>query len=466
MKNIYNDNFLLTNAFGKKIYHEVAKDLPIIDFHNHIDIAALAANRHYENIYQLWVQHDPYKHRAMRIWGIPERRITGEASDEDKFIAWAECLRATVGNPLFHWSCMELDFLTGTKEVLAPKNAREIWKAINKKLGKDGFGAFQIIKSFGVEMLCTSDDLLDTLEHHIKLSKEHSSIVCIPSLRSDSIIAVNQPTFHTWLEKLHLITETEIKDLFSYKKAISKRLDFFDNAGCLLSDHSLDSGWQFILTGEARAKVLFEKLLQKKEVAREETVELQSHLLQFLGIEYAKRRWKMQLHIGAHRYTSSRLRKTTGSAGGYACIGNTADISSLSNFLDFLDKEKHLPGTILYTLNPADNAAFASLTGSFSQDNVKGKMQYGPAWWYNDQLDGIVAQIKTLSSYGLLATSIGMTTDSRSVLSFTRHEYYRRILCNIIGSWVKDGNLPNDVEYLSTLIKNISYYNAKNWIKK
>ncbi len=466
MKNIYNDMFLLSNALGKKLYHEVAAALPIIDFHNHIDIAALAVNKRYENIYQLWVQQDPYKHRAMRICGIAENRITGTATEEDKFRAWAECMEATAGNPLFHWSCMELYFLIQSKEILTPKNAGKIWKAANKNLQKKDWCALDIVKKSGVEMLCTSDDLLDTLEHHIAISKQQENISCLPSLRGDSMIAFHQPTFFFWLEKLKAITHLSIHNLEDYKAAICKRLDFFDKAGCLLSDHSLDDGFQFIPTDAATAMTLFQQLLNKEDLSAIEIIALQSCLLHFLGTEYAKRKWKLQLHVGAHRYTSSRLRKLAGGAGGFACIGNTVHVPSLCRFLDELEKENRLPKIILYTLNPADNAVFASLTGSYAEDGVKGKIQYGPAWWYNDHYEGITLQLLALSSYGLLSTSIGMTTDSRSILSFTRHDYYRRILCNLIGIWVEEGKLPDDKDFLTNMIKNISYNNIKNWIQK
>jgi glucuronate isomerase len=485
MKNIYDDNFLLFNSYGKRLFHEVAKDLPIIDWHNHVDPSLLATDKSFDNIYQLWVQNDPYKHRAMRIFGIAENLITGsEPTDYDKFLAWAKCLPHTVGNPLFHWSCMELKQVFGIDKVLTTENAAEIWATANALLKQDNYRARAIVKGFGLEMLCTSDDLLDSLEHHISYSKfqnsevqrsesgtseirnQKSEIQCLPSLRSDSIINFNQPAFFSWLEKLENLTEISVKNLENYKKAVVQRLDFFDTNGCLLSDHSFDGGFQFIKTPPSVAARLFDKFLEKKTLTDTECIRLQSHVLHFLGIEYAKRNWKMQLHIGAHRFTSSTLRQKVGAAGGFAGIGKAADISSLCYLLDELDLENSLPKTILYTLNPADNAAFATLTGSFSTDNVQGKIQFGPAWWYNDHYEGITQQLLDLSSYGLLSTTIGFTTDSRSILSFTRHDYYRRILCNLIGSWVETGKLPDDWAFLSDLVRRIAYENIKNWIKK
>ena len=301
---------------------------------------------------------------------------------------------------------------------------------------------------------------------HSDIQNPTSEIRCLPSLRSDSIIAFNQPSFFKWLEKLEILTSIKIGNLDDYKKAVTHRLDFFDKIGCLLSDHSFDSGFKYVSTAPSVSATLFDNLLKNKGLDSNDFVELQSHVLHFLGLEYAKRQWKMQLHIGAHRYTSSTLRNKVGGAGGFACIGSAADMPSLSLLLDELDVQQGLPKTILYTLNPADNAAFASLTGSFSEDNVRGKIQFGPAWWYNDHYEGIVQQLLDLSSYGLLSTTIGFTTDSRSILSFTRHDYYRRILCNLIGQWVEVGKLPDDEAFLSNLIKNIAYFNIKNWIRK
>jgi glucuronate isomerase len=315
-------------------------------------------------------------------------------------------------------------------------------------------------------MLCTSDDLLDTLEHHIALAKGKDGITCLPSLRSDSIITFSTSAFFTWLDRLQTITGVPVNDLLSYKRAIINRLHFFDGRGCLLSDHSLDSGFKFVPTDDEVASSIFKNVLSKEPVVEDDFIRLQSHLLYFLGKEYAGKGWKMQLHIGAHRYTSTTLRNKVGPAGGYACIGNTADVASVCLLLDELDKQKNLPKTILYTLNPADNAVLASMTGSFAEDGIQGKIQFGPAWWYNDHYEGITQQLVALSSYGLLSTAIGMTTDSRSILSMVRHQYYRRILCNLIGSWVEEGRLPDDWQLLSSMVSNISYNNIRNWIKK
>lgn len=459
------DNFLLYNKTAEALY-DVAKGIPVIDPHNHVDPSSLAANKTFENIYQLWIKPDQYKSRAMRQLGVPEQLITGDASDFEKYIAWAGALQHTVGNPIFHWSCMELKEIFGITEVLTLNNAEEIWNSANALLANEALRPINILMRFGVEMLCTSDDLIDTLEHHITLQQLKTGINCLPSLRGDSIIAFGQPQYFDWLTRLEETSGIKVLDLSFYKKAIINRLHFFNEVGCLLSDHSLDTGFRFISTDELTANALFEKVLRRENISGEELTQLQSHLLIFLGREYAQRSWKMQLHIGANRFTSSRLREVAGPAGGYACIGNTVHVPSLCLFLDSLDKEQCLPKTVLYNLNPSDNAVFASLTGSFSEDGVKGKIQYGPAWWFNDHIEGITQQLVTLSSYGLLSTSIGMTTDSRSILSFIRHDYFRRILCNLLGAWAEEGKIPADINFLTTLAKDITYNNIKNWIKK
>lgn len=464
MKGVYHRDFLLLNDTARDLYHNAASLLPVIDPHNHIDASALATNKRYENIYQLWVQSDPYKHRAMRMFGVAENLITGNAPDYDKFMAWATCAPYTIGNPLFHWSCMELQILFGIDDVLNTDNAKEIWERTNAKLAGAGFGAADIVKKLNVETLCTSDDLLDGLEHHRAMKEMHSGPTCLPSLRGDSILQFSPPHFGIWLDRLNQLTSLSVTNLREYKTAITNRLNFFDEAGCLLSDHSLDSGFQYNHCDEAKAQSIFQQLLVSDSISEEDIVLLQSHLLHFLGTEYSKRGWKLQLHIGAYRYTSSVLREKAGPAGGYACIGNAVDVKALCALLDGLDKKHCLPGTILYTLNPADNAVFASLCGSYAEDGVQGKIQFGQAWWYNDHEQGIRQQLLALSSYGLLYTSVGMTTDSRSILSFVRHEYFRRILCNWIGSMLEEGKLPNDIIFLSTLVQNISYHNIKNWM--
>lgn len=457
-------DFLLYNATAQELFHNHVKQLPIIDYHNHLDPGAIATDKKYQTIGELWVSSDPYKHRAMRINGIPERAISGEADDKEKYAAWAQTYPNTVGNPLFHWSALELKRLFGIDELLTPQNSDAIWQACNASLQKEDFSTIGILKKWNTETLCTSDDLLDDVSIHQKATEKAGSFSVLPSLRADSIIAFGTLGFKKWQERLNTIHP--VKNLEDYLHAVSLRLNAFDAAGCRLSDHALDNGFRFSLPKKEEAEKLFIHYLQTDSITTEELVRLKSYLLYMLAKEYASRGWIMQLHIGAERFTSSRLRHLAGPAGGYATIGSACDIRSLCLFLDSAESDGLLPKTIVYTLNPADNAALAVLTGSFATDNIWGKIQYGPAWWYNDHKEGMENHFRTLSAYGLLSRFIGMTTDSRSILSFSRHEYFRRILCQYIGNLAERKEIPNDMEYLSQLAGNIAYHNAKEWVLK
>lgn len=458
-----NDNFYLKSELAIELFHSVVKDLPVIDYHNHLNPKDLAINRKFLNITDAWISFDPYKHRAMRITGVPENEITGTASDKQRFLNWASTVPKTLGNPLFVWNALELKRIFNIDEILSEKNANEIWNECNAQLAKDGFGTVDILKKFKLKTAITSDDLLDDLNFH-KEATGKQGIEVFPSLRGDSILNIEQASFLTWFDKLQQSTNQYISNLDDYKIALIGQLNKFSDAGCRLADHSLDGGFQFCFTSESLASKVIKKWEQGNELNIEEVSQFKNYLLKFLVGEYSKRNWTLQLHIGAQRFTSSRLRNLAGSAGGYATMGVSCDIAGLCSFLDSLEYEGNLPRTILYTLNPADNEVFATLTGSYAEDGVPGKIQFGPGWWYNDQYEGIRKQMTDLASYGLLSQFIGMTTDSRSVFSFSRHEYFRRILCNLVAEWVETGNLPYDYDLLSNLVKNISYNNSKNLI--
>jgi len=464
MKYFLNKNFLLNNQTAETLFHSVASSLPLIDYHNHLNPQHLAENKQFETIAELWVTGDPYKHRTMRINGIPENGITGNAPDKEKFLNWVKTFPKTMGNPLFHWTCLELKEIFDVDELLSEKNAEAIWTHCNVKLHGNGFRAIDLLRKWNAETVCTSDDLLDDLEPHQVATNLNLGLTVLPSLRSDSMIAFETPGFKGWLSKLSQTVGLEITSLNLYKEALLSKLDKFDLAGCRLADHSLDGGFVFDFSEDTNPDELFARLISGTTLPAKEIVILKTHIMVFLGLEYGKRNWVMQLHIGAQRYTSSRLRKLVGPAGGFATIGQSCDIAGLSAYLDALDLKANLPKTILYTLNPADNAPLATLTGSFSQDGIAGKIQFGPAWWYNDHYDGMKKQITTLANHGLLSHFIGMTTDSRSILSFSRHQYFRRLLCNIIGEWVENGHLPNDYELLNQLVADISYNNSKKLI--
>lgn len=464
MKNFLDENFLLSNKTAETLFNSVVHQLPVVDYHNHLNPQYLAENKRFENISELWVTGDPYKHRAMRINGIPEQGITGSASEKEKYLNWVKTFPKTLGNPLFHWTCMELKHIFGIDELLSEKNADVIWNHCNAQLKEEGYRAIDLLRKWNAETVCTSDDLLDDLTPHQKATGLNLGLTVLPSLRSDSMIAFDTPGFADWLKRLSANAGSEIKTLDQYKEALLLKLNSFDAAGCRLSDHSLDGGFEFDFSSNLNPERLFETQLSGTLLSDKELAVLKTHMLVFLGKEYGKLGWVMQLHFGAQRFTSTRLRKIAGPAGGYATIGQSCDIQGLCFFLDKLEQQEQLPRTILYTLNPTDNAAFATITGSFAEDGLAGKVQFGPAWWYNDHYDGMRQQLITLSGHGLLNHFIGMTTDSRSILSFSRHEYFRRLICNLVGEWVENGYLPNDSGLLSQLVADISYNNSKKMI--
>lgn len=463
MKGFIDDNFLLQNKTAQQLYHEIAKGLPVIDYHNHLNPAQLASDHRFENLAQLWVIPDQYKHRAMRMAGIPEAGITGAASDKQKFLNWVKTFPKTLGNPLFHWSCLEMQRIFGIDQFLSEDQADAVWEQCNATLQEEGFTAIGVLKKWRVELLCTSDDLLADLQMHVRATQQ-SKIEILPSLRGDTIVELSRAAFPDWLAALAEQTDISIDSLESYEQAIQQKLDQFQEAGCRLADHALDAGFVLNIPSREQATTLFRNKLNGQVLSAANYQALHAYLLVFLGKEYALRDWKLQLHIGAQRQTSTRLRQLAGGAGGFAGIGKSADIESIVRFLDTLEQADLLPKVILYTLNPTDNEAFASLTGSFTEDGVAGKVQFGPAWWYNDHYEGIRDQLVTLANYSLLSQAIGMTTDSRSLLSFSRHDYYRRVLCNLVGEWVGQGRLPADKDLLQNLITGVCYENAKNWI--
>jgi len=463
-KNFIHDNFLLDNDISQSLFHEVAKKLQVVDFHNHINPQHLASDKMYNNIGELWVNEDPYKHRAMRINGQFENIITGkETSDKDKFNAWATTLPKTIGNPLFHWSCMELKRVFDIDEILTPSNAEEVWNTCNLKLKEKSFSATNIMKRWNVDAICTSDNWFDDLSIH-KQASLVSGFTVLPSLRADEALNIVNWKTSNFLVQLSQTSKQEIKTLEDLKSALHHRLEYFNDHGCKLSDHALNSGFSYQYCSEEKATSIFKNIIADKKITSDETIQFQSYLLGVLGKSYSTFGWTMQLHIGAYRTTSSRLRALLGPAGGFATIGRAANIESICSFLDYLEKDGALPSVILFTLNPTDNEALATLTGSFAEDGKPGKVQFGPAWWYNDHLTGIQDQLMAVSNYGLLSRFVGMTTDSRSILSFSRHEYFRRILCNMIGNWVEKGLFPMDEKFLQELVTDISYTNSKKII--
>ena len=446
-------NFLLTGECARRLYRECVAKLPIIDYHNHLSVADISSDRTFENITQLWIQVDPYKHRAMRILGVPEKYITGDASDYEKFEKWYECLPRLTGNALFDWSVMEFDKVFGMELYPFEKSAEQVWNEANERLKE--LSAKKILEKFDIQYCAPCASLVEDLS---LFDKEKG--IC-PSLRGDDIVGVNL----AFVKKLGQLTDTAINSLEVFENAIEKRLKVFVEAGCKYSDHALDDGFYYALD-DGRNEERFQAVLRGKIVSGEDRLYLSSRILKTLAGLYAKNRLTMQLHIGAKRSTSTRLRELTGPTGGYAAIGNCVNVKALTNMLDDIEKQEYgLPKTLLFTLNPADNAVMSILSGSYSKDGVEAVVSQGPAWWWCDHYQGMTEMLNNLSVYGVMSTFVGMTTDSRSLLSFVRHDYFRRILCQWIGEKVDKGILPDNFDILSDITKRMCYYNALKTIE-
>lgn len=443
------DKLLLNLQLAKELYFAV-KDLPVIDYHNHLSVSDISENKRYFDIYELWIAPDPYKHRAMRMCGVFEEFITGNATNKEKFIKWCETVPKLIGNPLWDWSHMELSAIFGIDEKINGKNAEILYDRCNLFLAENEITVSSILDKFNVEFACPCASLTDDISCFCDSTR------FAPSLRGDDIIS---PT-KDFIRKLADITGCEINSLCDYINAISKRLKEFKEFGCCFSDHALDNGFKFYKNDEKNGD-RFSKL-QDGNLEECEKERLASYILEFLGSQYAKLGFTMQLHIGAQRFTSTRLRKMAGAAGGFAGIGNSVDINSLTTFLDCLEQGQYgLPKTVIFTLNPADNALISVLSGSYSKDGVAGLITQGPAWWWCDHKKGITDMLENTASFGVLYNFIGMTTDSRSFLSFVRHDYFRRILCNWIAEKTENGDFTDDRESLYMLVKKLCYFNAK-----
>lgn len=446
------ENFLLRTPLSQWLFHECAKTLPVIDYHNHLAVADLIQKRNYENLAQLWVISDPYKHRAMRICGVEEKYITGVATDREKYDAWMATLPKLLGNPLYDWSILEMKRIFNLE--LNPQNANleQIWQTARKMLSEPEYSAPALLERFQVEYAAPCASITEDISGY----KQMATVA--PSLRGDDMVC---PTLGT-IQKMIVNGQKANQTLQDYQQTIHEKLMQFADTGCRFADHALDDGFTYFREdGENEAR--FARIVQGEVLSQEDRQRLVSHMFRFLAAEYAARGWTMQLHIGAKRGTSTRLRTIAGPAGGFAGIGRCCDINSLTAMLDdFEQGEQGLPYVLLYTLNPADNAAMAVLSGSYSEDKVPGKVQLGPAWWWCDHLFGIRQVFDSIASFGVLSTFIGMTTDSRSILSFVRHEYFRRILCGWIGDKVEQGELPASRKAWKRLVEDVCYNNAKS----
>lgn len=463
--NFLTEDFLLQNQPAKRLYHEFAKNQPIIDYHCHLNPVDIKNNKKFTNLTEIWLKGDHYKWRAMRTLGVDEKYITGDADDYDKFLAWAKCVPQTIGNPLYHWTHLELRRPFGiTDRVLNPKTAPSIWNDVNNLLLNDEFTTRGIIKQMNVEVICTTDDPIDSLEDHISLKNEgNSSFKMLPTFRPDRAVAVENPReYLLYIKKLEEVTGITISTYNNLLQALEKRHSYFHEAGCRLSDHALTKP-EFENYTEADLNDIFHVLLKEESINSKQVAQFKTALFQFFGRLNSKRSWTMQLHIGALRNNNSRMFSTLGADIGFDSIADGAIAYPLSRLLDSLDKNGELPKTILYVLNPADNDTIATMIGNFQDGKTPGKIQFGSGWWFNDQKTGMENQLISLGNMGILSKFVGMLTDSRSFLSYTRHEYFRRILCNLIGTWVTNGEAPEDYELLGSMVSNICYNNSKEY---
>lgn len=461
MKLFMDEDFMLTNDTAVKLYHDYAEDMPIFDYHCHLSPQMMYEDKPFENITQIFLGGDHYKWRYMRSNGIDEEYITGSASDYDKFKAFCSCLQYAVGNPLYHWTHLELKRYFGVNEVVTEANCDIIWEKCNKVIADTQMSPSTLINGSNVAVICTTDDPVDLLEWHSKIAeKGHINAKVYPAFRPDFLINIEKDTFKDYIEKLSAVSGREINSYDDLISAVYARIDYFHEAGCRISDHALD-GVPF--NTDYSAKAVFRQAMSGGSLSSGEIDAYKSAVLIELAKKYKELGWTMQFHIGALRNNNSRMFAKLGADTGFDSIADYAIAAPLSSLMNAMEIQDNLPKTILYTLNPKDNYVLAAMLGNFQSSETAGKIQFGSAWWFNDQRDGMVEQMKALANLGALNKFVGMLTDSRSFLSYTRHEYFRRILCNLLGAWVENGEFPQDYETLGKIVRDISFNNAKRY---
>ncbi|OHB67424.1 MAG: glucuronate isomerase [Planctomycetes bacterium RBG_13_63_9] len=467
MKDVFiTENFLLQSDKAIELYHRYARDVPIIDYHCHLPPQQIAEDHKFENLTEAWLRGDHYKWRAMRAAGVPERYCTGGASDWEKFQKWAETVPRTLRNPLYHWTHLELKRPLGISDrLLGPDTAGGIWEEANARLAEEGLSCRGIMRQMNVVLVCTTDDPVDSLEHHAVIAADPSfTVKVLPAFRPDKGMAVGSPAvFNGWVDRLAEVSNTDIKDDFAtYLQALRQRHDFFHSMGCRLSDHGVEILYAEDYT-ESEINTIFRRIRRGNELRPHEILKFKSAMLyEFALLDYEKG-WVQQYHLGALRSNNTRMFNTLGPDTGFDSMGDFQLASQMSKFLDRLDFDNRLAKTILYNLNPADNDLVATMIGNFQDASVPGKMQFGSGWWFLDQKDGIEKQLNSLSNQGLLSLFVGMLTDSRSFLSYPRHEYFRRILCNLLGTEIQQGLLPDDMELIGSMVQDICYNNAAKY---
>ncbi len=462
-KPFFNEDFLLTNKFSKTLYHDYAKKLPIIDYHNHLNPSDIANNTNFNSITSVWLNGDHYKWRAMRTMGVNENFITGNASDKEKFSKWAEVLPYAIRNPLFHWSNLELKRYFDIDELLTPKTAAAIYDNTTAQLKKSSHSALGLLKMQNVETVCTTDDPADDLTNHKSFAKQNEALKLLPTFRPDKFYAIDDvKSYKQYLIKIEAVSGISIVSYNTLLEALESRVVYFHEQGCRLSDHGLEEVY-FRKEGSYNLGTIFNDILEGTTISKEESEFFKFSILLFLSKSYHKKGWTQQFHLGAIRNNNHRLLTTLGPDTGFDSIGDYSQATKLSAYLNALDISDELTKTIVYNLNPSFNEVFATMVGNFNDGSIKGKVQYGAAWWFMDQKDGIINHLNTLSSMGMLSSFVGMLTDSRSFLSFPRHEYFRRIVCELIGKDVANGELPNDMPWLGKIVSDICYSNAKSY---
>ncbi len=457
------EDFMLQSEKAKRLYHDYAEDLPIIDYHCHLPPEQISSDKNFENLYEIWLAGDHYKWRAMRSNGVEEKFCTGEATDYEKFIAYAKTVPQCLRNPLYHWTHMELKRFFGIDKLLDESTAQGVWKEANEQLLSGDLSVHSILQANKVEVVCTTDDPADSLEHHDKIRESGLKTKVFPTFRPDKAMQLTDArAFNDWIHRLEDAAGTDCRTVEDLVVALEKRHEYFHSKGCRLSDHGL----RFVPSEHCsynEAMSIFYKARSGINVSRHESDKFGTWLMPYFGIWDAKRGWTKQLHVGAMRNNNTRLYKKLGADTGFDSIGDYPQAEALSHYLDSLDKTNELPRTIIYNLNPADNYVIGTLIGNFQDGSIAGKIQFGSGWWFLDQKEGMEWQINALSNLGLLSRFVGMITDSRSFLSYVRHDYFRRILCNMLGGDMERGEIPDDLEMVGALVKKVCYGNARDY---
>ncbi|QBE97469.1 Uronate isomerase [Blautia producta] len=460
MKQFMDKDFLLSTPTAQELYHDFAAKVPVLDYHCHINPQEIAEDRKFENITQVWLGGDHYKWRQMRSNGVEERYITGDAPDREKFQKWAETLEKAIGNPLFHWSHLELQRYFGYTGVLNKDTAEEVWNLCNEKLQEPSMSARNLILQSNVTLICTTDDPADDLKWHKILAEDDSfPVQVLPAWRPDKAMNLEKPDYGQYLETLASAADMDIQSFEDLKAALKSRMTFFNEMGCRASDHGLEFV-MYVPAADEEVEAIFQKRLNDEPVTKEEELKFKTAFMLFVAAKYAEMGWAMQLHYGCKRDNNTGMFAKLGPDTGYDCINNYAPSGQIADYLNALDQKGNLPKTVLYSLNPNDDEAIGTIVGCFQNSDAVGKIQQGSAWWFNDHKTGMIKQMTSLANLGLLGNFIGMLTDSRSFLSYPRHEYFRRILCELIGNWVENGEYPKDMKMLERIVKGISYNNA------